>query len=352
MIDAEIWRARRVLVTATGFKGGWLSLVESLGAGLQDTRWIHRPAICSRRRVGSARVIAAISAMSRVHGIVEAFDPEVVFHLAAQPILRRGYREPVETYATNVVGTASVLDACRRAPSVRAIVSVTTDKCYENRDWVWGYREIDRLGGFDPYSSSKACAELVTSAFHRSFFETAPTRAGVATARAGNVIGGGDWAEDRLVPDLVRAVAAGQIAAIRNPEAIRPWQHASLEPLSGYIGLAEHLMTDAETYSGAWNFGPTTASFQPVASVLAWLGKHWEGKLKWSNDTGSHPHETERLLLDSTKAHDKLGWSPRLKLEDALKLSVEWYDAYQGGRSDMRRLSEAQISWYANLAGA
>ena len=357
MINAEMWRVRRVLVTGhTGFKGGWLSLwLSSLGAEVAGYALDPptQPNLFEAAHVGSALHDhrGDIRDVAGVRSIVEAFDPEVVFHLAAQPILRYGYREPVETYATNVVGTAAVLDACRRAPSVRAIVSVTTDKCYENRDWVWGYREIDRLGGFDPYSSSKACAELVTDAFRRSFFETAPTRTGVATARAGNVIGGGDWAEDRLVPDLVRAVAAGQIAVIRNPGAVRPWQHV-LEPLSGYIRLAEHLMTDAETYSGAWNFGPSTTSFQPVASVLAWLGKHWDGKLKWSIDAGSHPHEAARLLLDPTKAHDKLGWSPRLKLEDALRLSVEWYDAHQDGHSDMRRLSEAQISWYANLAGA
>jgi CDP-glucose 4,6-dehydratase len=357
MINAEIWRSRRVLITGhTGFKGGWLSLwLSSLGADVAGYALDPptKPSLFEAAQVGSALRDhrGDIRDVAAVRSFVEAFDPEVVFHLAAQPILRYGYREPVETYATNVVGTAAVLDACRRATSVRAIVSVTTDKCYENRDWVWGYREIDRLGGFDPYSSSKACAELVTSTFRRSYFETAPTRAGVATARAGNVIGGGDWADDRLIPDLVRAVTTAETAVIRNPGAVRPWQHV-LEPLSGYIGLAEHLMSDADAYSGAWNFGPATASFQTVSGVLDWLGKHWEGKLKWSLDTGNHPHEAQRLLLDSSKAQDRLGWSPQLKLEDALRLSVEWYDAYREGRSDMRRVSEAQISWYANLAGA
>lgn len=352
VINAQVWRRRRVLITGhTGFKGGWLALwLNSLGADVvgyaldppTEPSFFEAAHVATalRDHRGDVRDVEA------VRSVVESSDPEIVFHLAAQPIVRSGYRNPVETYAINVVGTASVLDACRQAPSLRAIVIVTTDKCYENRDWAWGYREIDRLGGFDPYSSSKACAELVTDAFRRSFFETLAIRVGVATARAGNVIGGGDWADDRLLPDLARAAAAGKIALIRNPGATRPWQHV-LEPLSGYILLAEFLLKDAGAYSGAWNFGPPATSDQPVASVLAALGRHWGDRLKWSIDTGTHPHEAARLVLDSTKAHERLGWQPRLELEDALRLSVEWYDAHQGRRTDMRRFSEDQISWYA-----
>jgi CDP-glucose 4,6-dehydratase len=352
VIHAEAWHRRRVLVTGhTGFKGGWLSVwLRSLGAEVAGYALDPptNPSFFDIVRVGAALSDhrGDIRDASSIREVVKAFDPQVVFHLAAQPIVRCGYREPVETYATNVVGTASVLDACRHASSVRAIVSVTTDKCYENHEWVWGYRENDRLGGFDPYSSSKACAELVTDAFRRSFFGTASTRVGVATARAGNVVGGGDWAEDRLVPDLARAVAAGKPATIRNPKAIRPWQHV-LEPLYGYIALAEHLLKDPDTYSGAWNFGPAATSFETVQRVLVLMGELWKGKLKWSVDTENHPHEAGRLVLDSTKARVELGWVPKLELEDALRLSVEWYAAHLAGGTDMRRLTEGQIAWYS-----
>jgi len=357
VIDSKAWAGRRVLITGhTGFKGGWLSIwLRSLGAEIAGYSLDPptQPSFYNATGVGAclADHRGDIRDAAGFRKVVEAFDPEVVFHLAAQSIVRKGYREPVETYSTNVVGTAVILDGCRRAPSLRAVVCVTSDKCYENRDWARGYREDDRLGGFDPYSNSKACAELVTDAFRRSFYEDASPRIGVATARAGNVIGGGDWGPDRLVPDLARAVATGDTAVIRNPQAVRPWQHV-LEPLSGYITLAESLIRDAEEYSGAWNFGPGRASLQTVETVVGIMGKYWKGKLKWSTDSETHPPEAARLVLDSTKAASYLHWSTRLTLEDTLRLAVEWYDAFDRGGVDLLRLTESQIASYSGLAAS
>jgi CDP-glucose 4,6-dehydratase len=352
MMGASSWRGRRVLVTGhTGFKGGWLALwLRSLGADVAGYAQAPPTEPSFFEAVGLGTMVedhrGDVRDPRAVREVVRGFDPHIVFHLAAQPIVRIGYREPVDTYATNVVGTASVLDACRHASAVRAIVIVTTDKCYENRDWVWGYRENDRLGGCDPYSSSKACAELVTDAFRRSYFIDTASKVGVATARAGNVVGGGDWAEDRLVPDLARAVAARRKALIRNPRAVRPWQHV-LEPLAGYLSLAETLLDDPQQFSGAWNFGPDPGSFRSVENVLEAMRGHWHGKLEWSIDAGDQPHEAARLVLDSTKAQTVLGWRPRLSLADALRLTVEWYDAHSSGAADMRLLTETQIARYS-----
>jgi CDP-glucose 4,6-dehydratase len=355
VIDAAFWRDCRVLITGhTGFKGSWLAIwLRSLGAEIAGYA-LEPPTApslfeaadvgaCLADHRGDVRDVAA------VRSVVAAFDPQVVFHLAAQSLVRQGYRDPVETYATNVVGAAAVLDACRRAPSLRAVVCITSDKCYENREWVWGYRESDRLGGFDPYSSSKACVEIVTDAFRRSYFDDAVPQVGIATARAGNVIGGGDWAEDRLVPDLARAVAAGHVAIIRNPRAVRPWQHV-VEPLAGYITLAQRLGDDPRQYSGAWNFGPAASSLESVEAVVALLGDCWQGRLRWSIDSGKHPHEAGRLTLESSKAANGLKWTPRLALKDSLRLTAEWYDAYQANRGGLRKLTEAQIAYYSRCA--
>jgi CDP-glucose 4,6-dehydratase len=354
MVAAGTWRGRRVLVTGhTGFKGGWLSVwlasmgakvagyaldpptdpsfFESVGVGglLEDNRGDIRDAVVTKK-------------------VIESFDPEVLFHLAAQPIVREGYRAPVETYATNVVGTASVLDACRHAPSLRAIVVITTDKCYENREWAWGYRENDTLGGHDPYSNSKACTELVSDSFRRSFFDHRNPRVGLATARAGNVIGGGDWASDRLIPDLVRAAMAGREASIRNPGATRPWQHV-LEPLHGYLLLAQRLLEDPAAHSEAWNFGPDPGGDQPVGDVVKKIANLWHGRISWRLDGSEHPHEAGKLMLDSSKAASRLGWRPRLGLDDALRLTAEWYEDYMRGGRDMRETSEGQIGYYCSL---
>lgn len=354
VIEPNFWQGRRVFVTGhTGFKGAWLVLwLHSLGARIAGYALGPAPGpnLFEIARIGdlSEDLRGDIRDAVAVHGAIERFDPEIVFHLAAQSLVRRGYREPVETYATNVVGTAAVLEACRHAPSLRAVVCVTSDKCYENRDWVWGYREVDRLGGSDPYSSSKACAELVSDAYRRSYFAESSRHVGVATARAGNVIGGGDWGEDRLVPDIVRAVAAGRTARIRNPGAIRPWQHV-IEPLAGYLALAARLADDPDAYSGGWNFGPAPGSFRSVEAVLAIMSARWKGKLQWTLDDADHPHEAARLVLDSNKAALGLHWQPKMGLEDALRLTVDWYDAWLSPRADLRQLSEAQIAYYTGL---
>ncbi|MGE5096451.1 MAG: CDP-glucose 4,6-dehydratase, partial [Betaproteobacteria bacterium] len=265
------------------------------------------------------------------------------------PIVKEGYRVPVDTYATNVVGTASVLDACRHARALRAIVVVTTDKCYENREWGRGYVETDALGGHDPYSNSKACAELVSDSFRRSYFSVASPRVGLATARAGNVIGGGDWAADRLIPDLVRGALAGKPALIRNPDATRPWQHV-LEPLHGYLLLAQALLEDASAFSGAWNFGPDAGGDRAVSEVVAKLGALWHGRVRWEIDRAAHAHEAGKLMLDSTKARERLGWRPRLAIDDALRLTAEWYEAFISGERDLQEKSRAQVRYYSTLA--
>ena len=347
-------RGRRVLITGhTGFKGSWLSIwLQKLGAHVAgyalDPPTTPDMFDAARAGDGMADFRGDVRNAGSLREVFAQFDPEVVFHLAAQSIVRDGYRNPVETYATNVVGTATVLDACRHA-SVRAIVVASSDKCYENRNWVWGYRENDPLGGFDPYSSSKACTELVCAAFRQSFFEQGSGTVGLATARAGNVIGGGDWARDRLLPDLARAAASGQQAMIRNPNAVRPWQHV-LEPLAGYLELARRLYADASAYSGSWNFGPSPASMQTVESVVTRLARHWRGALSWSIDEGAHPHEAGRLLLDSSKAAHDLGWRTRLTFEETIGITADWYAATRSEAADLRRLTESQIDSYAARA--
>jgi CDP-glucose 4,6-dehydratase len=355
MLDAAAWRGTRVLVTGhTGFKGGWLSIwLASLGARVTgySLEPPTDPSFFESARVGEVLVDRRgdIRDTRAIREAIGAADPEVVFHLAAQSIVKQGYREPVDTYATNVVGTASVLDACRDAPNVRAIVVVTTDKCYENREWDRGYVETDALGGHDPYSNSKACAELVSDSFRRSYFAGREPPVGLATARAGNVIGGGDWAADRLIPDLVRAAMAGAEAPIRNPHATRPWQHV-LEPLHGYLLLAQALLEDPAAFAEAWNFGPDEHGDQPVIHVVERLAGLWPGKVRWRVDGLDHPHEAHKLMLDSAKARARLGWRPKLSLDDALRLSAEWYGRFMRGDGGLRDESEAQVRYHSTLA--
>ncbi len=349
MVRREFWRDRAVLVTGhTGFKGGWLATwLWALGARVSgyalapDTTpsYFVRSGLAERlvSRVGDVTDGAALDAA------LDAVRPSVVFHLAAQSLVRRSYRAPVETFATNVLGTARVLEAVRRRPSVEAVVVVTSDKCYANRERPEGYREDEPLGGHDPYSASKAAAELVTAAYRDSFFAAG---ARIATARAGNVIGGGDWAEDRLVPDIMRALAGGRTVRVRNPSAVRPWQHV-LEPLRGYLMLAEQLV-ETDAAATAFNFGPAADDALPVAALVElvlglWGGGRWEAVAE-----ANAPHEAGLLRLDCRRAHERLGWRPLLTLKEAAELTVTWYRRASEATSPaaLFDLSLEQIAWY------
>ena len=290
--------------------------------------------------------IGDIRDLGTVQEAMSATDPEIVIHMAAQPLVGYSYDHPVETYATNVLGTVHVLEAARRAASLRVVVNVTTDKAYENREWVWGYREDEPMGGHDPYSSSKGCAELVTSAYRRSFL--AGRGIAVASARAGNVIGGGDWAGDRLVPDVLRALEKGTPVVIRNPHATRPWQHV-LEPLSGYLLLAEHLWRHGQEVAEAWNFGPQDSDVHPVEWIVDRLDSVWDEAVGWELDAGDSPHEADYLKLDSSKARRRLGWAPRWDLAEALDAVVEWHRCWVKGE-DVRAMTHDQIARYTATA--
>jgi CDP-glucose 4,6-dehydratase len=353
VIDPSFWRGRRVFLTGhTGFKGAWMSLLLSrLGAKVfgyalppEDASGVFVAADVARdvdHRIGDIRDLASTRAA------LDAAQPEIVIHMAAQALVRQSYAQPVETYATNVMGTVHVLETARQNPSVKAIVVVTSDKSYENRGWVWGYRETDRLGGHDPYSNSKACTELVADAYRKSYFEPAGT-VRIASGRAGNVIGGGDWARDRLIPDAMRAFLAGETLKIRNPRAIRPWQHV-LDPVSGYLVLAQRLMNerDGKAFAEGWNFGPGAASAVPVADIIEKLAQRWE-TAHWGIDGGDHPHEAAVLWLDCAKAAARLKWTPALDLEATLQLTSEWYRA-QGDKANMRQVTLAQIERFLDL---
>ena len=347
------WAGKRVLITGhTGFKGGWLSLwlqqlgAEIVGYALEPPT---QPNLFELAQVGQGMesVLGDVRDLAHLQTVFARSRPEIVFHLAAQPLVRDSYQFPVETYATNVMGTVHLLEAVRQTGGVRVVVNITSDKCYENREWVWGYREAEPMGGYDPYSNSKGCAELVTSAYRNSFFNPADfQRHGVALAsvRAGNVIGGGDWARDRLIPDIMKAFLADQPVTIRNPHAIRPWQHA-LEPLNGYVELAEKLWQHGSDYAEGWNFGPGDDDAQPVSWIVERLAALWGQTARWVLDEGNHPHEAHYLRLDCAKAKMRLGWRPRWNLEQALTTTVDWYRAY-AAHKDMRAVTLGQISGY------
>lgn len=350
-ITPSFWRGKRVLVTGhTGFKGSWLSLwLQSMGAELRGVALDPptNPTLFDVARVaeGMDHQIVDIRDFAAVAAQIESFAPEIVIHMAAQPLVRYSYQEPIETYATNVMGTVHVLEAVRRAGSVRAMVNVTTDKCYENREWVWGYREDEQMGGHDPYSNSKGCAELVSSAYRRSFMQAEGIALG--TARAGNVIGGGDWADDRLVPDILRALEKKAPVQIRNPHAIRPWQHV-LEPLSGYLILAERLYgADGAAFAEGWNFGPIDSDARPVQWIVQEICSDWGQGATWRLQPGDHPHEATYLKLDISKARQRLQWEPRWSLHTALARVTEWHRAWLKG-ADMRAQCLDQISQYVS----
>jgi CDP-glucose 4,6-dehydratase len=346
VINPDFWDGRRVFLTGhTGFKGAWLSLLlKSFGAevlGFARAPRTERDIFCAAGVLDDVRQrIGDISDLSGLCDAIREANPDVVIHMAAQSLVRPSYADPVETYATNVMGTVHLLEAVRQVPGIRAVVVVTSDKCYENVGQLRGYRETDSLGGHDPYSSSKGCAEIVASAYRRSFFAAA-TGTHVATVRAGNVIGGGDWAQDRLVPDAIRAFAADKPLLIRNPRAVRPWQHV-LDPVAAYLLLAERLVTDGVAFAEGWNFGPATASEVTVERVADGLAGGWGGNAGWKSDGGKHPHEAAYLRLDCTKAAERLAWYPLVNLERSLELTVDWYKAQQRG-ADMRALSLHQI---------
>ena len=342
------WRGRRVFLTGhTGFKGGWLSLwLAELGAEVHGYALAPptEPNFFTVAGLGqrlAASTLADIRDAAALERALQAARPEVVFHLAAQPLVRHSYAEPVETYSVNVMGTVNLLEAVRRTPGVKAVVNITTDKCYENREWVWPYRENEALGGHDPYSSSKACSELVTAAWRRSFLDAAGVQ--LASARAGNVIGGGDWAADRLVPDFLRALDAGRPLTVRSPQATRPWQHV-FEPLSGYLMLAEKLCAEGAAFAEAWNFGPDEADARPVQWIVETLCARQPGA-SWERDAAPQPHEAHTLRLDSAKAHARLGWRPRWNLPRALEATLDWHRAWREGQ-DMHAVSLAQITLY------
>ena len=345
---ADIYRGKRVLLTGhTGFKGSWLALwLHDLGAQVtgvalspetQPNHWDLLKLSNDDRR----QDIRDISALKQVFNDTQ---PEIVFHLAAQALVRRSYRDPIETWATNVMGTANVLEACRHQSSVRAVVTITTDKCYENREWPWGYRENDRLGGHDPYSASKAGAELVASSYRNAFFieNTAPL---LATARAGNVIGGGDWSDDRLIPDLIRALEKNQSLEIRSPQATRPWQHV-LESLSGYLLLGQKLLIGDKTFADAWNFGPDPEGNRTVSEVLSKLQLEW-ANLRWHLTEKPQSHESTLLYLDSAKARSLLRWQPVWNIDTSLAKTADWYRAWlQSGQI----ISRQQLAEFVNYA--
>lgn len=348
-VDPAFWKGKKVFLTGhTGFKGSWLSLwLQSLGAqvkgfALEPTT---TPSLFKEARVaeGMESEIGDIRDLNAITASMTAFNPDILIHMAAQPLVRLSYREPVETYATNVMGTVHVLEAARQCSNLKAIVNVTTDKCYENREWVWGYRENEPMGGHDPYSNSKGCAELVTSAYRNSFFNAADTAA-LASARAGNVIGGGDWAEDRLIPDILRAFEKEQPVVIRNPLATRPWQHV-LEPLSGYLMLAEKLYTDGREFAEGWNFGSRDEDVQPVEWILNHMVEHWGQGASWQLDKNPQPHEAQLLKLDISKAAAKLKWQPRWSLAHTLDTIVDWHQSWLKD-SGMQQQTLKQIEQY------
>ncbi len=341
VMHSTFWSGKKVFLTGhTGFKGGWLSLwLQHLGVDLTGYALSPptSPSLFERASIGKNMhsILADIRDADALQKAIQNAKPDIVIHMAAQPLVRQSYIDPVQTYATNVMGTVHLLEAVRKVNSVRAVVNVTTDKCYDNKEWLWGYREDEPMGGYDPYSNSKGCSELVSMAYRQSFFNAdAYEKHGVAlaTARAGNVIGGGDWAADRLVPDVLRAVEQGQVVQIRNPHAIRPWQHV-LEPLSGYLQLAQALYEGGPRFAEAFNFGPADDDAKPVQWIVQALTQLWGSGATWALDEGAHPHEANFLKLDCSKAKAVLGWEPRWRLPEALAQIVKWHKAHISGEN-------------------
>lgn len=355
-MNPAFWSGKRVFLTGhTGFKGSWMSLwLQSLGVELTGFA-LHpptQPNLFEEGKVtqGMRSIIGDIRDLTCLQKAMQEYQPEIVIHMAAQPLVRYSYTNPVETYATNVMGTVHMFEAVRHTPSVKAVVNITTDKCYENKEWAWGYRENEPMGGYDPYSNSKGCAELVTSAYRSSFFnphEYHKHGVAIASVRAGNVIGGGDWAIDRLIPDILTAFEAGRPVTIRNPNSIRPWQHV-LEPLRGYLMLAEQLYAHGPAFAEGWNFGPNDEDARPVEWIVNELSSIWGQGATWQLAEGDHPHEATYLKLDISKARSQLHWQPALRLGEALKMIVEWTKQRQA-KADIRTITLDQIKTYQTM---
>jgi CDP-glucose 4,6-dehydratase len=355
MSNFNFWKNKRVFVTGhTGFKGSWLSLwLHSMGAKVigYSLPPPTEPSLFELAKISELceHHVGDIRDYEKLKSVLMSANADIVLHLAAQPLVRLSYSTPLETYATNVMGTAHLLEAIRNCPTVRTAVMVTTDKCYENKEWHYGYREIDSMGGYDPYSSSKGCAELVTASYRNSFFNVDKYndhKVVIASARAGNVIGGGDWALDRLVPDIINSYSNGKKVLIRNPHAIRPWQHV-LEPLNGYLTLAERAHTDGIEYAEAYNFGPSDKDCQPVEILVDKITQLWGQSAEYEIDKSPQPHEASFLKLDSSKAHTKLDWWPKWNIDQALMETVNWYKNIHAEKSAARNLTIQQITKFS-----
>lgn len=350
LVNQNFWKQKKVFVTGhTGFKGGWICVwLSSIGASVKGYALPppnDRPSFYNETKLYEdlESQFADIRDSQQLRESMTSFDPDILLHLAAQPLVRASYQDPVSTYQTNVLGTVNVLEAAKACRKLRSIVNITTDKCYANHDWPWGYREIDRLGGKDPYSNSKACSELVTSAYQNSYFhnEAGPQ---LASARAGNVIGGGDWATDRLIPDIFKAADESAALVIRNPQATRPWQHV-LEPISGYLTLAERLFLEGSKFAEPWNFGPNDSDAVPVSWILEYVDRALGGTVNWHLEGENQFHETERLKLDHSKAATNLGWRPVWTISEALDKTIDWHSRWRSNQS-MKRVTLEQIASY------
>ena len=354
VLNRSFWNGKKVFVTGhSGFKGSWLSLwLQDCGAIIRGYSLDpnSKPNLFKSGSVveGMDSIIGDIRDLEKLNNSLSSFSPEIVIHMAAQPLVRLSYKKPVDTYSTNVMGTVNLLEAVRNTPSVRAVVNVTTDKCYENKEWLWGYREDEPMGGHDPYSSSKGCSELVTAGYRSSFFHVSDS-ANIATARAGNVIGGGDWSEDRLIPDIIKSFENNQSVMIRNPHAIRPWQHV-LDPLSGYLMLAEKLYTEGEQYAQAWNFGPNDDDIKSVGKIVEYMANNWGDGASWAKEAVEQPHEAQLLRLDISKAKHVLGWIPKWDLDTALDSIIEWHHKFTAGE-DMQAITLSQIADFEESSG-
>jgi CDP-glucose 4,6-dehydratase len=350
------WKNKRVLITGhTGFKGSWISLwlqqlgAEVIGYSLEPPT---SPSMFDLAGIGDGMtsIIGDIRDYKNLEKIVNKYRPEIILHMAAQALVRRSYQDPTGTIEANVMGTVNILNTARAVDTVRVVTVVTSDKCYENQEWVWGYRETDPMGGHDPYSASKGCAEIVTAAFRDSYFDPKKFKehgVAIASVRAGNVIGGGDWAEDRLIPDIVRSIVDGKPVFIRYPHAIRPWQHV-LDPLNGYMRLMEKLWEDGELYGGAWNFGPSNDYIMPVGQLTERIVELWGAGASWEKDEGNHPHEANYLKLDCSKARSELSWKPKLDLIKTVDWTVDWYKGHFD-KKDARSLTLEQINEFERI---